>query len=614
MDDALQLAVAKQHWSIAESLARPRLETSPDDTDTCLILGHVLIMTRRQREAITLFQDFLVRNSQALQVHKNLVVAQVQANEVQAAFATVQQLIATFPKDPDLHLQMGTLLQNAGRPDLAAASYRQAVEASPQDLPLRRGLMLLYYNLRDEVNALEQALILRDVPGGANDLEALAVRLQLLTAQSRWKEAQEDIIRLRALRPAVLADPRQGYGIGNLVMFFLDDPKFLSHLNRRPPPTVRPLPPVISTTRTNSRLRIGYLSSDLHNHPVAQMLVEILGHQKEEGHEIFLLSTGKGDESPVAKAIRQAATEYHSFYADDDRTAALKIRQLRLDVLIDLNGTTGHCRPGLLALRPCPRQVLWLGCPISTGYKHYDAFLLDDVVAPSGNEAWCSEPLIRMKGCYHPISLGCIGDVQVRADRDGWDVPSGSLLIGITATNNRVTPEFIQGVVDTIAPFDHAYLALRSAESARSGVLDQCATWGLSADRIRFLGRLPDRIDYLSRIAALDLVVDTSPYGGHSTLGECLCLGVPVVVIAGGSIYSRVGASMVTALELHEAITTSQADQLRMINQLLSNSELLAAKKARFESAKAKYLALNQALAHNLIAACRQVLAESPAQ
>jgi protein O-GlcNAc transferase len=611
-NDALQQALAQQQWSVAESMARPWSEAEPDNADACLILGHILIMTRRHRQAILLFQQFLGRHPEALQVHKNLIVAQVQANDVAAAFATIKQLIAAFPHDPDVHLQMGQLLQNTGRPDLAAASFRQAVEASPQDLPLRRSLMLLYYNLRDEPNALEQALILRDVPGGAEDLEALAVRLQLLTAQSRWIEAQEDIIRLRALRSAVLADPKQGYGIGNLVMFFLDDPVFLSHLNRRPSTTTRPLPPVQSQMRPEGTLRIGYLSSDLHNHPVAHMLFAIIGHQLDAGNDIHLLATGEDDGSPVAKAVRQRATACHSLVADDDRTAALKIRQLRLDVLIDLNGTTGRCRPGLLALRPCPRQVLWLGCPISTGYQYYDGFLVDEVVAPLGCEDSCTEPLVRLPGCYHPISTGYCGEAEIVADREGWEIPSGAVLIGVTATNNRVMPEFIRGLVEAVAPINYAYLALRSNENARAKVLTQCAAWGLPASRIRFMSRLPERADYLARIAALDLVADTYPYGGHSTLGECLCLGVPVVVRTGTSIYSRVGASMISALGLTEAISTSSADQLQLIHQLITNRNLLSAWRARFQEASSKVNRKNLELAEQLIAACRKILASPP--
>jgi predicted O-linked N-acetylglucosamine transferase (SPINDLY family) len=607
MDDELQQALDQGHWTRAENLVRPRLEATPDDTDACLILGHVLIMTRRQRHAILLFQDFIRRQPQALQVHKNLIVAQVQVGDVAAAFTTVKHLISTFPQDPDIHLQMGALLQNAGRPDLAAASYRQAVELSPQDLRLRRGLMLLYYNLRDETNALEQALILRDVPGGADDLEALAVRLQLLTQHSRWSEAQQDVTRLHALRAAVLADPEKGYGIGNLVMFFLDDPQMLSHLNRRPPPAARPLPPVTTpNTPSDAPLRIGYLSSDLHNHPVAQMLVEILAYQRHAGHEIHLLSTGEGDDSPVAKAIRQTATAYHSYFTDDDRTAALKIRQLRLDVLIDLNGTTGRCRPDILALRPCPRQFLWLGCPISTGYQHYDGFLVDHVVAPPGCETWCTEPLVRLPGCYHPISPGFVGDAPVVPDREGWELSPGAVLVGVIATNNRVTPDFIKGLVETVAPFHHVVLALRCAESARPAVIAQCAGWGLQAERLRFMGRLPERRDYLARLAAIDVVVDTSPYGAHSTLGECLSLGVPVIVMSGMSIYSRVGTSMVSAMGLPEAIATSIQDQWHKTQDLLSNPKVLAAWKAKFQAAKGNSTVLNQVLAMHIVAECRK--------
>lgn len=605
MDDLLEKALANQHWFVAEKLVRPRYEVAPDDVDACLILGHVLIMTRRQGVAIQLFQEFLRRHPDALQVHKNLIVAQVQSGDVQAAFATVRDLITAFPHDPDLHLQMGALLQNAKRPDLAAASYRQAVEASPQDLPLRRGLMLLYFNLREEENALEQALILRDVPGGADDMEALAVRLQLLTGQSRWSEVQPDIDRLRALKSTILSESELKYGIGNLAMFFEDDPEYLCRLNRRPTSTIRPLPPTITPARTDGPLRIGYMSSDFHNHPVAQMLVEVLTYQRDAGHEIHLLALGEDDGSPVAGAVRQRAVACHSFFGEDDRTAALKIRQLRLDVLVDLNGSTGHCRPNILAMRPCHRQVLWLGCAISTGYQHYDAFLVDNIVAPPTCDQWCTEPLMRVPDCYHPISMGYLNNIEVKANREGWEVPDGSLLVGVIATNNRVVPEFIKRLVKTVSRLPHVYLALRSQESARPSVLAQCAAWGLPAERIRFMGRLPERGEYLARLGGLDLVVDTSPYGGHSTLGECLCLGVPVVVNAGTSIHSRVGASMVTAMGLTEAITHSLEEQLAQVYALLANPDLMSTWTSRFRSAKAKATVLNQSLAQNLILAYR---------
>jgi predicted O-linked N-acetylglucosamine transferase (SPINDLY family) len=363
-------------------------------------------------------------------------------------------------------------------------------------------------------------------------------------------------------------------------MFHVDDPSVIFRAVATPrttSPTITRPPPA----REDGKQVVCYLSADIRAHPVAQMLLPVLRAHDRTRFHLVLGALAPQDSSTIAQAIYDLFDEVIPLYEKGDREAAQTLQSHGVHTIVDLGGVTLGSRSNILSFRPAPRQFLWLGCPITTGLHHYDAWVVDAVVAPPGYETFCTEPLVRLPVCYHPISLG---ESAGPSDKQRVDFlwPEDGVIVGLLMQPSRITAPFLRQMVAVVAPHPNAVLVLRVAQEHRSQALATLDSWGLPEDRVRFIQHITERADYLALIRNLDLFVDSVPYGGHSTVGEALQLGVPVVSCWGSTVHSRVAGSMMTTLGLADLIAQDFASQLRLLHTLIGDPELRRQWKARF--------------------------------
>jgi predicted O-linked N-acetylglucosamine transferase (SPINDLY family) len=366
-------------------------------------------------------------------------------------------------------------------------------------------------------------------------------------------------------------------------MFYVDDPATIFKATVTPR-AARQISHPAPTERPDGRKVICYLSADIRTHPVAQMLLPVLRAHDRARFHLILGALAPHDGSNIAQEIYTLFDEHVPLYEMGDREAAQTLRDRGVHVIVDLGGITLGSRTNILSFRPAPRQLMWLGCPITTGFHHYDGWVVDDVVAPPGYEAFCSEPLIRLPVCYHPISLGESAGPSGKQRAD-FHWPEDAVIVGLLMQPSRITVSFLRQMVGVIATHPKAVLVLRVAHDQRPEALVTLKQWGLSEERVRFIQHIAERADYLALIRNLDLFVDSVPYGGHSTVGEALKLGVPVVACWGETVHARVAGSMMTALGLSDLVATDLPSQLRQLDSLLNSHELRRHWRERFAAA-----------------------------
>jgi predicted O-linked N-acetylglucosamine transferase (SPINDLY family) len=253
-------------------------------------------------------------------------------------------------------------------------------------------------------------------------------------------------------------------------------------------------------------------------------------------------------------------------------------------------------------------QLLWLGCPVTTGTPWYDGFVVDKVVAPPGYEKFCSEPLIRLPHCYHPITHGYLEETipRLRADTG---VDEGKILVGMLQQPNRIRLPFVNMVARTIQSRDNVHLALRAHRDSRQEIVNYLGDFGIVPERIHFIERKESRQEYLGMVKAMDVLVDSFPYGGHSTTGEALSLGRPVIARRGLCIHSRVAASMLHELGLEDMIAENPESHERLLARLLDDHELREAWQERcLQAAQRISNTFNKTLAASLQNAAADLL------
>ncbi len=297
------------------------------------------------------------------------------------------------------------------------------------------------------------------------------------------------------------------------------------------------------------RLRIGYLSSDLRDHAVGFLTCGLFAHHDRAAHEVFAYYTGPAATDATQARIRATVDTWRDVAALTDRQAAALIVADGIDILVDLNGYTRDARTKLVALRPAPVIVNWLGYPGSMATPHHHYIIADAHVIPPDSERHYSERVLRLP-CYQPNDRLR----QVAADtptRAACGLPDEAVVYCCFNGANKITEPVYARWMRILHGVPGSVLWLLATNDATSARLRAAAHQaGVDPARLVFAERQATPA-HLARYRLADLFLDTSPYGAHTTASDALWMGLPVLTVAGRSFAARVCASLVHAAGLH---------------------------------------------------------------
>lgn len=440
-----------------------------------------------------------------------------------AAADVLKQIIAVWPHKAEMHNNLGTVYQAMGRIEDAIAAYEAALKINPR--------------LAGTLNSLGSAHL------GRGDFE----------------QAE------RCYRQCRAADPGNLRAHSNLLMLlnYLPDADaaavFKEHLEfgriarSRIPRMADAVPEKKDPGR---RLRLGYLSSDFREHSVASFIEPVLLHHDRSRFEICCYSDLPRPDDTTER-IKATADLWRDIHKLSDAETARLIREDRIDILVDLAGHTGNNRLGIFAARPAPLQVTYLGYPNTTGLDTIDYRITDEVADPAGEEAWFSEKLLRVEGCF----------LTYRPDPGAPDVAplpalaNGHVTFGSFNNFSKINPQVLRLWADVLEQVPGSRLLLKCPALTDAGVQARVRAdfdaLGISAERLELLGHTRTRAEHLALYARVDIALDTFPYNGTTTTCEALWMGVPVVSIEGRHHSGRVGATLLRAAGLADWLAGS---------------------------------------------------------
>lgn len=462
--------------------------------------------------------------------------------------ATARAALAVDPDNPPVLAALAISLQRLGGFEEALAVLDRAVQLSPGDakiLSSRAALKSLLNRPAEAARDLEAVL----------EIDPLHPRLagDLMWARRQTCDWSEDA----ALDMLVKADLKLGRpGIAPFAALAIFD---IPVLHRRcaelaaPPAVPAPVWPV---RPAGERIRVAYLSSDLHEHATARLLAGVLEAHDRGRFEIFAVSYGPDTGGPMRERLKAACEHWVEARSLPDAAIALKCREQGVDIAVDLKGYTQDGRPGILAHRAARVQVSWLGYAGTLG-QHADIVLADAVTIPPGEETYWSEAVVRLP-IYQPNDG--LGPVLPPPGRAEAGLPEGAFVYACFNNPAKITPEVFATWMKILqATSDSVLWLYAGAPGAADNLRAHAAAAGIAPERLVFAQPAPhDR--HLARHALIDLMLDTWPYGAHTTASDALRMGVPILSLPGKSFASRVGASLLTALGLPELIATSETD------------------------------------------------------
>ncbi|MCC6194295.1 MAG: hypothetical protein IT518_07485 [Burkholderiales bacterium] len=326
--------------------------------------------------------------------------------------------------------------------------------------------------------------------------------------------------------------------------------------------------------RRGTRLRVGYLSSDLHDHATAHLAAGLFEAHDRARLEVFAYACDRDDGSAMRKRLRGAFEHWRDLAGRDDHDAAKIVADDGLDVLVDLKGHTHGARLPLLARRPAPVQLHYLGFPGTIGYGAIDGLVADDVVAPLGREGEFAERLLRLPVCYQVNDAR--RELPPAASRAQAGLPEGALVLACFNQAYKLTEPFMAVWLDVLREHPDAVLWLAVPhELARRNLANFAGQRGIAPERVIFAPTLAQGA-HLARLQCADLTLDVLPYGSHTTGSDALFARVPLLTCRGTTFAGRVGASLCTAVHLPELVAESLPDYAARLRSLCADRARLA--------------------------------------
>jgi len=528
---------------------------APDDAAAQAQYGMALIGLGRFEEAAAAFNRALAAKPRMVLALTGRAAALRGLGRTQDSLADYDAVVRTDPGNPDAWCGRGALLRKLGRVDEALESFNRALALWPgfAEALQNRGA-LLWDEKRDFPAALldlEHAVALDPTrPDLAENLLHLKMMMAHEACDLDWLQDLAEKI------PALIA---QGSIVQAWMLLLSSDDARLQRQNADTLVAKRfpALAPLWTGERyRHDRIRLGYISSDFNNHAVAAQIAELIERHDRAHFEVIALSTGADDTSPQRHRLMKGFDAFHDVRTQDAPAIARRIRELEIDILVDLNGHTEHDNLDVLRRRPCPAQVSWLGYAGTTGAPFIDAMIADAVVAPE--PGMFSEKLYLL-----PDTVFCtdttrtLGPAPTRA---AAGLPENAFVFCAFNRNWKLTAAVFQCWMRILKAVPESVLWLKqSSAQAQASLAARAAALDVDPARLIHAPSAPLE-DHLARHALADLFLDTFPYTGHATTCDALWAGLPVLTRTGDSYASRVAASQLQAIGLPELVTQAEQD------------------------------------------------------
>jgi protein O-GlcNAc transferase len=490
------------------------LQLNPDYASAYNNLGSALQEMNRLDDARTCYGKALQLRADYAEAHYNLGTAWQALRNPDAALACFGKALQIRPDYVQAMSSLGATLQQLKRFDDAAVCYHATLDLAPAD-PYALGML---------ANCALQVC----------DWQAMAAYAPLLRAGIARGEA--------VIMPFTLL----GFGVPAAEQLACAK----TYLHDR----VRALAaPLWNGERyAHGRIRVAYLSADFYQHPTACLMAELIELHDRSRFEVIGISFGPDDQSPIRARLVAAFDQFHEVRAMSDAQAAALLRALEVDIAVDLKGYTQDARFGILAQRPAPIQVNYLGYPGSMGADFIDYIIADRHVLPFGQAADFAEKIVQLPDSYQVNdSTRALLAPSSRAD---CGLPETGFVFCCFNNNYKITPQLFDIWMRLLHAVDGSVLwLLHDNDAARANLERAARTCDIDPARLVFAPRIAVE-QHLARHQLADLFVDTLPINAHTTASDALWAGLPLVTCPGDSFAGRVAQSLLYALDLPQLV------------------------------------------------------------
>lgn len=585
------------------------LRIKPDYPEALSNRGNVLLELGRHEEALHSYERALRLRPGGIDIQLNRGGLLQSLNRPEEALAASDQVLAQQPGLPRALVLRGNALRSLHRHAQSLASYERALQTEPGNFAAMVGsgnaLQSLHRHL-EALDAYKRALALQ--PGA---LEVLNNRGAALRDLKRYADAAESFRLLEAARPdwdyvesnrlhsqlyccdwtdyretvdRITARVMDGEP-GDVPFSFLaisTSPEAQLRCARRYVSDRYPARPALATPRARpaGRIHIAYLSSDFHAHATSYLMAGLFERHDREAFQVSAISFGPDAQDAMRDRILPAFDDFVDVRRTSDLEAARLVHSMGVDIVIDLKGYTVGNRAGILAHRPAPLQVNYLGYPGTMGAPYIDYLIADERVIPVAEHAAYSEKIVSLPDSYQVNDADRVVSTR-EFTRAEAGLPEKGFVFCCFNNNYKIGPDVFQAWMRLLKGVPGSVLwLLEDNPDASRNLRSEANRSGVAPERLVFARRLGVD-EHLARQRLADLFLDTLPCNAHTTASDALWAGLPVLTCTGSTFAGRVASSLLHALDLPELVMPDARQWEEMAGLLAANPKRLQAIRAK---------------------------------
>jgi len=532
--------------------------------------GGLLMASKRFAEALQSFDSAIAAKPQMVEAWNNRGNALSELNRHADAVASYEKVLSLRPDLAQAAINRGTALIALKRFAEAIQSYDHALKADPSSLHALSGRANAFFEAKDYEHAAAdyRALLKADVdyPYARGNLAFCELNF------CDWHALNEH----RAAIAAKLAEAREVINPFQSLSFLPSSREQLKCARLwagRKYPVAEPL--WRGKKYRHDKVRLAYLSTDFNEHAVSNLIAGVFEAHDRARFETIAVSYAQDDLSAMRRRLAGAFDRFIEVNEKTDLEVASMMRDMEVDIAVDLMGYTGDCRPGIFAHRPAPIQVNYLGFPGTMGAAFIDYILADPIVIPESDRDFFSESIVHLPDSYLPTDSKRRIAAETPSRRE-TGLPEHGFIFCAFNNAYKLSPDVFRIWLRLLHAVADSVLWLSQTNAVAVRNLQRTAEdSGIDPSRLIFAPFLPSAEHYLARMRLADLFLDTLPYNAHSTAADALFAGVPVLTVPGGTFAGRVAASLVSAAGLPEMMVNSLEEYEAMAIRLARDSSAL---------------------------------------
>jgi predicted O-linked N-acetylglucosamine transferase (SPINDLY family) len=472
------------------------------------------------------------------------------------ALGAHQQALALAPNLAEAWVGCGNALGELKRYEEALAAFDEALKRKPHLGEAWHGRANTYYALKryeDAAAAFEKARALNPkLPYVDGAL------LRARTHLCDWREFDAECeVQLASIREAVpatipfylLAIPSSAEDQLRCAMHWFDT-SFAAYAR----------PKSLSVAMKGEKIRVGYLSADFRQHPVATLTAGLFEQHNRKRFHVSGFSVGANDGSDLRRRIERSFDHFFDLHVQNDLEIVERVRRSQIDILVDLNGYTQDARTGVFARGAAPIQVNYLGYAGTTGSRCMDYIIADTTVIPEEQRKFYTEKIVYLPGSF------LVNDARRTVSdrvftRTELGLAEADFVFCCFNDAYKITPAVFDSWMRILGAVANGVLWLSGDHPTLvDNLRREAATRHVDPRRLVFAPRLTRIDDHLARFRSADLFLDTLFYNAHATGSDALWAGLPVLTCVGSTFAGRVGASLLNALGLQELVVATMSE------------------------------------------------------